>query len=194
MNEHRKSLEKGNADADLPEIHRRLRSLWKQNVKGTKWVCRGSGDGMCVKETRRNTGSPSSQVKQLQTGTPRGSGRADMSGGQARSSEEAVNTRRAKGHEFKGNDQRRGKQVIGRGQLTPRRVWELQRSLHAKVGMSPLARKPDAGNLLVRICGERGGNEPLYPEFAACLEFIPINHFHRCICSTFKLHLILYLN
>ncbi len=119
MNEHRKSLEKGNADADLLEIQRRLRSLWKQNVKGTKWVCRGSGDGMCVKETRRNTGSPSSQVRQLQTGNPRGSGRAKMGGGQARSSEEAVNSRRAKGPEFKGSDGRRDKQEIGRGLLTP---------------------------------------------------------------------------
>jgi len=60
MSEHRKSLEKGNADADLVEIQRRLRLLRKQDDASAEWVCRGSGDGMYVQETRRNTGSPSS--------------------------------------------------------------------------------------------------------------------------------------
>ena len=160
MSEHRASLEKGNADADLLELQRKLESLRKQNVESTKWVCRGSGDGMCVKETRRNTGNPSPQDDQSQTGTPRGTGRAKMGGGQARSSAEATNPRRAKGPELNGNEQRRDKQEIGRGLLTPRSERELQQSLHAKIGMSPLVRKPDARHSLPTAVGiderERG--------------------------------------
>ena len=158
MSEHRKSLEKGNAFADLVEIQRRLRSHRKQNDKGTVRECRGSGDGMYVQETCRNTGNPPTQDNKSQTGNPRGTGRAKVGGGQARSSEEATNSRRAKGPEFKGNDQRRDKQEIGQGLLTPRNVWELQQSLHAKVGMSPLVRKPDAGDPHVRFDERERGN------------------------------------
>jgi RNA-directed DNA polymerase len=137
MSEHRKSLETGNAFADLVEIQRRLRSHRKQNDKGTVRECRGSGDGMYVQETCRNTGNPPSQDNKSQTGNPRGTGRAEMGGGQARSSEEATNSRRAKGPEFKRSDQRRDRQGIGRGLSTPESVWEFQESLHAKAKEHP---------------------------------------------------------
>lgn len=140
MSEHRKSLEKGNAFADLVEIQRRLRSHRKQNDKGTGRECRGSGDGMCVQETRRNTGNPSPQANRSQTGNPRGTGRAEMGGGQARSSREAANPRRAKGPEFKHNDQRRDGPGIGKRLSTPETVQELQRSLHVKAKEHPTFR------------------------------------------------------
>lgn len=137
MSEHRASLEKGFADADLLELQRKLKSLRKQNDTSTKRVCRGSGDGMCVKETRRNTGSPSLQANWRQSGSPRGLGRAKMGGGQARSSAEAATPRRAKEPEFKHSDQRRDGQGIGKRLSTPETVQELQRSLHAKAKEHP---------------------------------------------------------
>ena len=167
MSEHRASLEKGNADADLLELQRKLESLRRQNVESTKRVCRGSGDGMCVKETRRNTGNPSSQVKQPQTGTLRGAGRAKMGGGQAHSSEEAANSRRAKGPEFKRSDQRTDRQGIGRGLSTPDSVWEFQQSLHAKAKEHPDFRFYSLYDKLYRrdilshawyICRKNGGS------------------------------------
>lgn len=79
-----------------------------------------------------------------------------MGGGQARSGGKSANPRRAKKPEFKGSDQRRDKQKIGQGLLTPRRIWELQQSFHAKVGMSPLVRKPDAENSLPIAIGMDG--------------------------------------
>lgn len=132
MSKHRTNLEKGNTDADPVEKRGRLPSHRKQSDEGTVRVCRGSDDGMYGKETHRNTGSPSPQGKQPQTGTPRGTGRAAMGGGGARSSGEAANPRRAKGPEFKANEPRRDKQEIGQGLRTPESVWKLQQSLHAK--------------------------------------------------------------
>jgi RNA-directed DNA polymerase len=166
MSEHRKSLEKGNAFADLVEIQRRLRSHRKQNDKGTGRECRGSGDGMYVQETRRNTGNPPSQDKKFQTGNPRGTGWAKVGGGQARSSREATNPRRAKGPEFKHSDQRRDRQGIGKRLSTPNTVWELQQSLHVKAKEHPTFRFYSLYDKLYRrdflthawgICRRNGG-------------------------------------
>ena len=71
--------------------------------KGTGGVRRSSGDGMCAEETQRNTGSPPRWSDQAPTGTPRGAGRAVADDGEARSSEEAGNDRRAKEPQFQGS-------------------------------------------------------------------------------------------
>ena len=50
VSEHRASLEKGNADADLVEIQGRLIGR-REQAERPEFVCRGSGEGMCAKGT-----------------------------------------------------------------------------------------------------------------------------------------------
>ena len=113
MREHRAGLEKGNANADPAEIggrlarhteraRERVQEDEKSDERGVP-VRRGSDDGMGAKESRRNTGSPRQQSGQAQTGNPRGRGLACGGGGEARSSEDARNERRAKVPQFQGN-------------------------------------------------------------------------------------------
>ena len=113
MREHRAGLEKGNANADTAEIGGRLprhteraRVRELEDIKSddrSVLVRRGSGDGMGAKESCRNTGSPCKRSGKAQTGIPRGTGLACVGGGEARSSEDARNERRAKGPQFQGN-------------------------------------------------------------------------------------------
>ena len=113
MGEHRAGLEKGNAKADSAEIGGRLpghteqaRVREQEDVKSDDCgvlVRRGSGDGMGAEESRRNTGSPRKQSNKAQRGIPRGTGLACVGGGEARSSEDTRNERRAKGPQFQGN-------------------------------------------------------------------------------------------
>jgi len=89
-----------------------------------------------------------------------------MGGGQARSSREAANPRRAKGPEFKHSDGRRDRQGIGNRLSTPDTVWELQQSLHAKAKEHPTFRiyslydklyRRDFLTHAWRICRRNGG-------------------------------------
>ena len=50
VSEHRASLEKGNADADLVEKQGRLAGR-REKAEEPESVCRGSGDGMCAEGT-----------------------------------------------------------------------------------------------------------------------------------------------
>ncbi len=129
-------------------------------------VRRGSGDGMGAKESRRNTGSPGKQSVKAQTGLPRGTGLACEGGGEARSSEDARNERRAKGPQFQGNATSGVRVESDESLPPPEKLWKLQETLHAKAKGSQvtsrgrkheitLVRKPDAGNPHVRF-DERG--------------------------------------
>jgi hypothetical protein len=142
MNEHRVSFEKGNADADPVEIGGRLASSGKNTLgpgnkdvmsgKCTGGVRRSSGDGMRAGESQRNTGSPPRWGQAVSTGTPRGADRAEADDGEARSSEEAGNDRRAKGPQFQGNGNRNDGAEIGASLAPPRKLQEMQAALHAK--------------------------------------------------------------
>ena len=100
-------------------------------------VRRGSGDGMGAKESRRNTGSPGKQSVKAQTGLPRGTGLACEGGGEARSSEDARNERRAKGPQFQGNATSGARVESDESLPPPEKLWKLQRTLHAKAKGSP---------------------------------------------------------
>ena len=142
MREHRAGLEKGNAKADSAEIGGRLprhteqaRVREQEDVKSDDCgvlVRRGSGDGMGAKETRRNTGSPRKQRGKAQTGIPRGTGLACGGGGEARRSEDARNERRAKEPQFQGDATSGARAEIGRDLPPPKKLWKLQKALHAK--------------------------------------------------------------
>ncbi len=71
MNERRASLEKGNVTAELVRNTRRLKLLWEASDNRTAAEHRGIGDGMCAKERRVNTGSPT-----LRVGKPKPEARA----------------------------------------------------------------------------------------------------------------------
>ena len=142
MNEPRASFEKGNADADPVEIGGRLASSGKNTLgprhkdatsdKRTGGVRRSNEDGMRAGESQRNTGSPPRCGQVAATGTPRGAGRAVADGGEARSSEEAGNDRRAKEPQFQGSVSRREGAEIGASLRPPEKLQELQAALHAK--------------------------------------------------------------
>ena len=147
MSEHRVSFEKGNADADPVEIRGRLASSGKNTLdpgpkdvtsgKCTGGVRRSSGDGMRARESQRNTGSPPRWGQVAATGTPRGADRAGADGGEARSSEEAGNDRRAKGPQFQGNVNGNEEAEIGASLAPPRKLQEMPAALHAKAKGSP---------------------------------------------------------
>lgn len=151
MNEHRAGLEKHNADADLASLGGRLarcreiaRVRADQDIEqsDTSMVAirRGSGDGMCAQEHCRNTGSPYWQSARAQTQHPRGRAAASTDGGEARSSEDASNDRRAKGPQFQGNETSRTRVGIDACLPTPEKLWKLRTSLHAKAKGSPECR------------------------------------------------------
>jgi hypothetical protein len=131
MSEHRKSLEKGNAFADLVEIQRRLRSHRKQNDKGTGRECRGSGDGMYVQETCRNTGNPPRK-----TTSPKPAPREGQAGRRWVADRPVVVKKRLTPAEQRGLSSSAAiKEGTDRGlaqAYQPRTVWELQQSLHVK--------------------------------------------------------------
>ena len=147
MGEHRAGLEKGNAKADPAGIGGRLPGHTEQarvreleEVKSDDrrvLVRRGSGDGMGAKEWCRNTGSPRKQSVKAQRGIPRGTGLACVGGGEARSSEEARNERRAKGPQFQGNATSGARAEIGASLPPADKLWKLQETLHAKSMKSP---------------------------------------------------------
>lgn len=147
MREHRAGLEKGNANADSAEIGGRLqRHTERALVRDSKdvksdnrrvRVRRGSGDGMGAKESRRNTGSPGKQSDRAQTGNPRGTGLACEGGGEARSSEDARNERRAKGPQFQGDATSGARAEIGDSLAPPYKLWKLRKALHAKAKGNP---------------------------------------------------------
>ena len=185
MREHRAGLEKGNAKADSPEIGGRLQRHTEQAlVRARKDVMsddcgvlvrRGSGDGMGAKESCRNTGSPRKRSVKAQTGIPRGTGLACEGGGEARSSEDARNERRAKGPQFQGNATSGARAEIGASLQPPDKLWKLQETLHAQAKGVPscvrkheitLVRKPDAGNPHVRF-DERGSGNGSVKEYRA---------------------------
>ena len=142
MSEHRASFEKGNADADPVEIGGRLvfsgKKTWfrvrkdMMSDKRTGEVRRSRGDGMRAEEAQRNTGSPPRWGQAVSTGTPRGADRAGADDGEARSSEEAGNDRRAKEPQFQGSVSRSERAEIGASLPSPEKLWELQAALHAK--------------------------------------------------------------
>ena len=150
MNEHRASFEKGDADADPVEFGGRLVSSGKNTLspghkdatsdKSTGGVRRSSGDGMRAGQSQRNTGSPPRWSQTVPTGTPRGSGRAAADGGEARSSEEAGNHRRAKEPPFQGSVSRSNGAEIGASLAPPEKLQELQAALHAKAKGNPACR------------------------------------------------------
>ena len=147
MGEHRAGLEKGNAKADTAEIGGRLpghteqaRVREQEDVKSDDCgvlVRRGSGDGMGAEESRRNTGSPRKQSNKAQTGIPRGTGLACVGGGEARSSEDTRNERRAKGPQFQGNATSGARAEIGASLPPAEKLLKLQETLHAKSMKTP---------------------------------------------------------
>ena len=147
MGEHRAGLEKGNAKADSAEIGGRLpghteqaRVREQEDVKSDDCgvlVRRGSGDGMGAEESRRNTGSPRKQSNKAQTGIPRGTGLACVGGGEARSSEDTRNERRAKGPQFQGNATSGARAEIGASLPPAEKLLKLQETLHAKSMKTP---------------------------------------------------------
>ena len=147
MGEHRAGLEKGNAKADSAEIGGRLpghteqaRVREQEDVKSDDCgvlVRRGSGDGMGAEESRRNTGSPRKQSIKAQTGIPRGTGLACVGGGEARSSEDTRNERRAKGPQFQGNATSGARAEIGASLPPAEKLLKLQETLHAKSMKTP---------------------------------------------------------
>ena len=147
MGEHRAGLEKGNANADTAEIGGRLpghteqaRVREQEDVKSDDCgvlVRRGSGDGMGAEESRRNTGSPRKQSIKAQTGIPRGTGLACVGGGEARSSEDTRNERRAKGPQFQGNATSGARAEIGASLPPAEKLLKLQETLHAKSMKTP---------------------------------------------------------
>ena len=147
MREHRAGLEKGNANADSAEIGGRLpghteqaRVREQEDVKSDDCgvlVRRGSGDGMGAEESRRNTGSPRKQSNKAQTGIPRGTGLACVGGGEARSSEDTRNERRAKGPQFQGNATSGARAEIGASLPPAEKLLKLQETLHAKSMKTP---------------------------------------------------------
>ena len=178
MGEHRAGLEKGTAKADPAEIGGRLpghteraRVRELEDIKSddrSVLVRRGSGEGMGAKEWCRNTGSPCKQSGKAQRGIPRGTGLACVGGGEARSSEEARNERRAKGPQFQGNATSGARRAeIGASLPPAEKLWKLQETLHAQAkGVTTrgrkheitLVRKPDAGNPHVRFDERGSGN------------------------------------
>ena len=147
MGEHRAGLEKGTAKADPAEIGGRLpghteraRVRELEEVKSDDrgvLVRRGSGEGMGAKEFRRNTGSPRKQSIKAQRGIPRGTGLACVGGGEAGSSEEARNERRAKEPQFQGNATSGARVEIGASLQPPDKLWKLEETLHAKSMKTP---------------------------------------------------------
>ena len=147
MREHRAGLEKGNANADSPEIGGRLQRHTEQALVRARedvmsddrgvLVRRGSGDGMGAKESCRNTGSPGKQRIKAQTGIPRGTGLACVGGGEARSSEDTRNERRAKGPQFQGNATSGARAEIGASLPPAEKLLKLQETLHAKSMKTP---------------------------------------------------------
>lgn len=150
MSEHRVSFEKGNVDADPVEIRGRLASAGKETLdpghkdvtsdKSTGGVHRSSGDGMRAGESQRNTGSPPQRDQAVPTGAPRGADRVAADDGEARSSEDAGNDRRAKGPQFQGSVSRSDRAEIGASLAPPEKLWELQAALHAKAKGNPAYR------------------------------------------------------
>ena len=148
MGEHRAGLEKGNAKADTAEIGGRLpghteqaRVREQEDVKSDDCgvlVRRGSGDGMGAEESRRNTGSPRKQSIKAQRGIPRGTGLACVGGGEARSSEDTRNERRAKGPQFQGNATSGARAEIGASLPPAEKLLKLQETLHGETRTSGL--------------------------------------------------------
>ena len=147
MGEHRAGLEKGTAKADPAEIGGRLprhteraRVRELEDIKSDDrrvLVRRGRGDGMGAKEWCRNTGSPCKQSGRAQRGIPRGTGLACVGGGEARSSEDTRNERRAKGPQFQGNATSGARAEIGASLPPAEKLWKLQETLHAKSMKTP---------------------------------------------------------
>ena len=177
MGEHRAGLEKGNAKADSAEIGGRLprhseraRVRELEEVKSDDrdvLVRRGSGDGMGAKEWCRNTGSPRKQSGKAQRGIARGTGLACVGGGEAGSSEEARNERRAKGPQFQGDATSGARAEIGTSLPPPDKLWKLQETLPAQAkGVTTrgrkheitLVRKPNGGKPHVRFDERGSGN------------------------------------
>ncbi len=150
MSEHQASLEKGNAKADPVEIGGRLPSrVERARVRaqedsksddGSTRVRRGSGDGMCSREGRRNTGDPRPWEREDPTGNPRGEGPVAAEVGEAHSSEEAGNDRGAKGPWDQGDVRSSNRAEIGASLATPEKLWKLQAALHAKAKGNPTYR------------------------------------------------------
>ncbi len=150
MSEHRVSFEKGKVDADPVEFGGRLASAGKNTLgpghkdvmsdKSTGGVRRSSGDGMRAGESQRNTGSPPRWGQVAATDTPRGADRAGADDGEARSSADAGNDRRAKGPQFQGSVSRSDRAEIGASLRTPEKLWELQAALQAKAKGNPAYR------------------------------------------------------
>jgi len=108
--------------------------------KSTGGVRRSNGDGMRAEGSGRNTGSPRSWGLTASTGAPRGADRASVDGGGARSSDEAVNHRGAKGPQFQGSVSSGKGAEIGASLLPPDKLQELQAALHAKAKGNPAYR------------------------------------------------------
>ena len=90
-----------------------------------------------------------------------------MGGGEAGSSEEASNERRAKGPQFQGNATSGARVEIGASLQPPDKLWKLQETLHAQAkGVTTrgrkheitLVRKPYGGNPHVRFDERGSGN------------------------------------
>ena len=106
-------------------------------IRSPKGDRRSSGDGMCVEETRRNTGEPHTRGRETSTRGPRGTGSVDAEVGEVRSSREAVKRRGAKGPQFQGSVTSRDRAGIGESLPPPNKLWELQGALHAKAKGNP---------------------------------------------------------
>ena len=193
MCEHRAGLEKGNANADpagiggrLPRHTEQARVRELEDVKSDDrgvLVRRGSGDGMGAKESCRNTGSPRKQSGKAQRGIPRGTGLACGGGGEARSSEDTRNERRAKGPQFQGNATSGARAEIGASLPPAEKLLKLQETLHAQAkGVTTrgrkheitLVRKPDAGNPHVRF-DERGSGNGSAKGYRATPRLYPVS-------------------
>lgn len=108
--------------------------------ESTRGVRRGSGDGMRAEGSGRNTGSPRPRGQGATTGASREVGRAVTDDGEARSSDEAVNRRGAKGPQFQGDASSGKGAEIGASLPPPQKLQELQAALHAKAKGNPAYR------------------------------------------------------
>ena len=134
---------------------------------------------MGAKESRRNTGSPCKQSGKVQTGIPRGTGLGCGGGGEARSSEDARNERRAKGPQFQGDATSGARAEIGADLPPPEKLLKLQKALHGKAKGNPDYRfyslydklyRPDVLAEAWRRCRANAGAAGVDDESFTCIE------------------------
>ena len=128
--------------------------------KSTGGVRRSNGDGMRAEGSGRNTGSPRSWGLTASTGAPRGADRASADGGEARSSDEAVNHRGAKGPQFQGSvSSGKGAEIGASLYLRTNSRSCKQRCMPKRRGIRPTGSTRCMTNSIARMCWRRHGGD-----------------------------------